>query len=464
VSPAFDTQPLTTIHTPTTVHDYIQPGKGQRMISFDAVSKQYPNGTTAVDDLSLDMPEGEITVLVGTSGCGKTTTLRMINRMVEPSSGTIRVAGRDVRESDAAELRRGIGYVIQQSGLFPHRTVLDNIATVPLLLGWGRRESRVRAAELLELVGLDPTSGKRYPHQLSGGQQQRVGVARALAADPPVLLMDEPFGAVDPVVRTQLQNELLSLQAELHKTVVFVTHDVDEAVRLGDRIAIFRTGGQLIQCAPPARLLARPADDFVAGFLGAERGLKLLSLTTLGEGEVPWEPAVTVSADAPVSAVRPEESDGGWRVAVDADGRPVGWLDTGALPARGTAREAGLLPLRALGDGDSLLAALDESVASPARAVARVDADGVLTGLTGRAVLHERAARHHADAAAGNSPAAGGGPYPDTDIVPGGDPGGWGAPGDGGDPGGGGDPSDGDGGDGESDDGSAGGRTARASA
>ncbi len=187
------------------------------MIKFDAVSKRYPNGTTAVDDLSLDFPEGGVTVLVGSSGCGKTTTLRMINRMVDPTSGTISVGGRDILEADAAELRRGIGYVIQQSGLFPHRTILDNIATVPLLLGWGRRKARARAAELLELVGLPADSGKRYPHQLSGGQQQRVGVARALAADPPVLLMDEPFGAVDPVVRTQLQNELLRLQEELRR-------------------------------------------------------------------------------------------------------------------------------------------------------------------------------------------------------------------------------------------------------
>ena len=379
----------------------MQSGKGLRMISFDAVSKHYPHGTTAVDDLSLELPEGGLTVLVGSSGCGKTTTLRMINRMVEPSSGTVRVGGRDVRDSDAAELRRSIGYVIQQSGLFPHRTVLDNVATVPLLLGWGRRKARSRAAELLERVGLDASSGTRYPHQLSGGQQQRVGVARALAADPPVLLMDEPFGAVDPVVRTQLQDELLRLQRDLRKTVVFVTHDIDEAVRLGDRIAVFRTGGRLVQCAPPAQLLARPADDFVAGFLGAERGLKLLSLTTLAEAGVPHEPVSPVRTDEPVSALRGSGAgtDGRWRIAVAADGSPAGWLDTEALPAGGTAGDAGLLPLRPLRDDDSLLAALDESVTSPARAVARVDGDGVLTGVTGRAALHERAALHHAAAA-----------------------------------------------------------------
>ncbi|MFF7655459.1 ABC transporter ATP-binding protein [Streptomyces sp. NPDC007983] len=365
------------------------------MISFKHVSKHYPNGTTAVDDLSLELPEGDITVLVGTSGCGKTTTLRMVNRMVEASSGTVSVGGRDVLQADAAELRRGIGYVIQQAGLFPHRTILDNIATVPLLLGWGRRKARARAAELLELVGLPAGSGKRYPHQLSGGQQQRVGVARALAADPPVLLMDEPFGAVDPVVRTQLQNELLRLQSELHKTVVFVTHDIDEAVRLGDRIAIFRTGGHLVQCAPPAELLAAPADDFVAGFLGAERGLKLLSLSTLAD--VPQEPASAADTDR-------------WRLVTSGRGEPLGWRDTEGPDGD----EAPLLPVRPLRDTDTLLAALDESLASPAGLVARVDADGVLTGVTGRDRIHEHAGRRHAEAGRTNAPQA---PDPDASVT-----------------------------------------------
>jgi len=360
------------------------------MISFKHVSKHYPNGTTAVDDLSLELPEGDITVLVGTSGCGKTTTLRMVNRMVEPSSGTVSVGGRDVLKADAAELRRGIGYVIQQAGLFPHRTILDNIATVPLLLGWGRRKARARAAELLELVGLPEGSGKRYPHQLSGGQQQRVGVARALAADPPVLLMDEPFGAVDPVVRTQLQNELLRLQSELRKTVVFVTHDIDEAVRLGDRIAVFRTGGHLVQCAPPAELLAAPADDFVAGFLGAERGLKLLSLSTL-DG-LPQEPA-------PADGTSAAADTGRWRLVTSTRGEPLGWRDTEGPDGD----EAPLLPVRPLRDTDSLLAALDESLASPAGLVARVDADGVLTGVTGRDRIHEHAGRRHTEAGRGSA-------------------------------------------------------------
>ncbi|MFJ4472675.1 ABC transporter ATP-binding protein [Streptomyces sp. NPDC089424] len=339
------------------------------MIQFDAVHKRFPNGTTAVHDLTLRMPEGGVTVLVGSSGCGKTTTLRMINRMVEPTAGTIRVGGKDVQQQDAAELRRSIGYVIQQSGLFPHRTVLDNIATVPLLLGWGRRKARTKAAELLETVGLPAETGRRYPHQLSGGQQQRVGVARALAADPPVLLMDEPFGAVDPVVRNQLQQELLRLQRELNKTIVFVTHDIDEAVRLGDRIAIFRTGGHLVQCAPPAELLARPADDFVADFLGAERGLKLLSLRTL---------AAVPQGRAP--------EGGTWTLALDEARRPLHW-----------AADDTTLPVRPLKDEDSLLSALNESVASPTGLVARVDADGVLTGVTSRDDIHEHANRAHGE-------------------------------------------------------------------
>ncbi|MFC5805521.1 ABC transporter ATP-binding protein [Streptomyces formicae] len=346
------------------------------MIRFDAVDKRFPNGTTAVSDLTMELPEGGITVLVGSSGCGKTTTLRMINRMVEPTSGTIHVGGVDVRSQDAALLRRSIGYVIQQAGLFPHRTVLDNIATVPLLLGWGRRKARARAAELLETVGLAAETGRRYPHQLSGGQQQRVGVARALAADPPVLLMDEPFGAVDPVVRTQLQDELLRLQRELNKTIVFVTHDIDEAVRLGDRVAVFRTGGHLVQYAEPAELLARPADEFVADFLGAERGLKLLSLSTL--------------AGVPQAAA-PE--GGRWRLVLDESGAPLGWRDNDAIE---DAPQRALRPLR---DSDSLLSALNESVASPTGHVARVDADGVLTGVTSRDDIHTHAGAAHATAA-----------------------------------------------------------------
>ncbi|HMT91323.1 MAG TPA: ATP-binding cassette domain-containing protein, partial [Dermatophilaceae bacterium] len=252
------------------------------MIRFEGVTKRYAGGpaptadgsgdgsAVAVDALSLTAPTGQITVLVGPSGCGKTTTLRMVNRMVIPTSGTITLDGRDTAALDAAELRRGIGYVIQHAGLFPHRTVVDNVATVPRLLGWDKRRARDRAMEVLARVGLDATYASRYPAQLSGGQQQRVGVARALAADPPVLLMDEPFSAVDPVVREQLQADLLTLQQDLAKTILFVTHDIDEAITLGDQIAVLRVGGRLAQVDTPERLFAAPADDFVADFVGRD--------------------------------------------------------------------------------------------------------------------------------------------------------------------------------------------------
>ncbi len=223
------------------------------MIRFDHATKRYPDGTVAVDQLDLEAPSGKITVLVGPSGCGKTTSLRMINRMIEPTSGTVWLDDTDTASMPAHELRRQIGYVIQHAGLFPHRTIVDNIATVPFLLGTDKKQARATAMELLERVGLDPAFAQRYPAQLSGGQQQRVGVARALAADPPVMLMDEPFSAVDPVVREQLQEEFLRLQDELGKTIVFVTHDIDEAIKLGDQVAVLRVGGTLAQLAAPAR-------------------------------------------------------------------------------------------------------------------------------------------------------------------------------------------------------------------
>jgi osmoprotectant transport system ATP-binding protein len=247
-----------------------------RLITFDGVSKRYADGTVAVDRLDLTIGTGEITVLVGPSGCGKTTTLRMINRMVEATSGTIAIDGRDVRDIDPPTLRRGIGYVIQQVGLFPHRTIVDNIATVPFLLGHEKKKARAQARELMERVGLDAAMARRYPAQLSGGQQQRVGVARALAADPPIMLMDEPFSAVDPIVRKSLQEEFRRLQAELEKTIVFVTHDIDEAVRLGHRIAVFQVGGTLAQYSTPDELLASPASGFVKDFLGGDQGIRRL--------------------------------------------------------------------------------------------------------------------------------------------------------------------------------------------
>ncbi len=252
------------------------------MIRLSGVGKTYGDGTVAVHELDLEIATGELVVLVGPSGCGKSTTLKMINRLIEPTTGTIEIAGKDVTTSDPVELRRGIGYVIQQVGLFPHQSIETNVMTVPLLYGESKATARERAHTLMELVGLDPaTYADRYPHQLSGGQQQRVGVARALAADPPVLLMDEPFGAVDPVVRVRLQDEFLKLQQELDKTVVMVTHDIDEAVKMGERVAVFAAGGRLAQYATPAEILARPADDVVSDFVGSTSGLRRLSVTPL---------------------------------------------------------------------------------------------------------------------------------------------------------------------------------------
>ncbi len=252
------------------------------MIRLSGVGKTYDDGTVAVHELDLDVARGELVVLVGPSGCGKSTTLKMINRLIEPTTGRIFIDGQDVTTVDAVKLRRGIGYVIQQIGLFPHQKILRNVMTVPLLYGESTATAKERARELMDLVGLDPaTYGDRYPHQLSGGQRQRVGVARALAADPPVLLMDEPFGAVDPVVRIRLQEEFLRLQRDLGKTVVLVTHDIDEAVKMGDRVAVFADGGRLAQFGTPAELLAHPADEFVEDFVGATRGLRRLTVTPI---------------------------------------------------------------------------------------------------------------------------------------------------------------------------------------
>src|SRR3954470_11952108 len=283
-------------------------GDGSRkpMIRLSGVGKTYPDGTVAVHELDLEVAAGEVVVLVGPSGCCKSTTLKMINRLIEPTTGTIEIDGADVTRSDPVKLRRGIGYVIQQIGLFPHQKIVTNVMTVPLLYGESKSVARQRANELLELVGLDPAQyGDRYPHQLSGGQQQRVGVARALAANPPVLLMDEPFGAVDPVVRVRLQDEFLRLQQELGKTVVMVTHDIDEAVRMGDRVAIFANGGRLAQYGTPSELLGHPADAFVEDFVGATKGLRRLTVTAIDASHL--EPLDGVSAGelsstVPVSA------------------------------------------------------------------------------------------------------------------------------------------------------------------
>jgi osmoprotectant transport system ATP-binding protein len=363
-----------------------------RVIEFREVTKRFPDGTVAVDALSMTVDSGKITVFVGPSGCGKTTSLRMINRMVEPSGGTIVVDGRDVMSGDPAELRRGIGYVIQHAGLFPHRTIVDNIATVPLLLGWNKKDARGRANELMELVGLAPEMAKRYPAQLSGGQQQRVGVARALAADPPVLLMDEPFSAVDPVVRESLQDELLRLQGELGKTIVFVTHDIDEAIKLGDRVAVFRVGGVLAQYDEPGALLARPADEFVDSFVGRDRGYRGLGFRS-GDG-LPIGELRTVTLGVPTPAE-------GWSLVIDAAGRPLGWADGGRHGGRSVAPDE-LVPGGSLYDtgADSLRGALDAALSSPSGLGVAVDGTGAVVGSVTADDVLERLASARADEAA----------------------------------------------------------------
>ncbi|OYP13728.1 ABC transporter ATP-binding protein [Streptomyces sp. FBKL.4005] len=306
------------------------------MIRFEQVTKRYPDGTTAVDDLSFEVSEGELVTLVGPSGCGKTTTMMMVNRLIEPTSGRILVGGEDIAGVDPVRLRRRIGYVIQQVGLFPHRTVLDNTATVPALLGWKRAKARARAAELLDLVGLDPaTYGPRYPEHLSGGQRQRVGVARALAADPPVLLMDEPFGAVDPVVREQLQDEFLRMQAAVRKTVLLVTHDIEEAVRLGDRIAVYGQG-RIEQFDTPGAVLGAPATPYVAGFVGADRGLKRLSVTAIEPDDLEQPPVARPDESARRALERLRAEGARWAVVLDPGGDLRGWVGVEELAAGGT--------------------------------------------------------------------------------------------------------------------------------
>lgn len=295
-------------------------------LRLEHLRKVFPGADApAVGDLTLDVPEGELVALVGPSGCGKTTTLKMINRIIEPTSGRIEVLGRDADALPVHELRRGIGYVIQQVGLFPHRTVAANIATVPKLLGWDKARTQARVEELVHQVGLEPAMLSRYPAALSGGQQQRVGVARALAADPPILLMDEPYSAVDPIVRARLQDELAALQRRLRKTIVFVTHDIDEAIKLGDRIAILDVGGVLEQVGRPADVLRSPANGFVSSFLGEERGLKRLALLTVDEIEL--GPGPVVDRDAGVAEVKlaMDAHNVDW-VGVTEGDRLLGWV------------------------------------------------------------------------------------------------------------------------------------------
>jgi osmoprotectant transport system ATP-binding protein len=375
------------------------------VITFDRVTKRYPDGTVAVDALDLEVPPGKTMVLVGPSGCGKTTSLRMINRLIEPTEGKILLDGRDIQEANPATLRRGIGYVIQQTGLFPHRTIEDNIATVPLLEHWGKAKARARSLELMELVGLDTSMARRYPHQLSGGQQQRVGVARALAADPPVLLMDEPFSAVDPIVRASLQDELIRLQAELHKTIVMVTHDVEEAIKVGDVVAVFRPGGHLAQLDTPERLLGAPADDYVEDFVGFDRGIRRLSFFSATGLDLEFD--AVLGEDATVDEARAKAQSGRqpWVLVTDSERRPRGWTAAAELVSLPGSGRLADVPLALVGHTfqparDSLRVALDATVLSRTERAVAVDSDGRVIGVTSYERLRDaiRAAEETADA------------------------------------------------------------------
>ncbi len=391
----------------------IAPTTRAATVEFEHVTKTYADqrrggtGPPAVHDLSFAVPAGRICVLVGPSGCGKTTSLKMVNRLIEPTAGRIALDGVDVASRDVGDLRRGIGYVIQQVGLFPHLTIGENVAVVPGLLGWESARRAARTDELLGLVGLDPAVYRgRYPSQLSGGERQRVGVARALAADPPVMLMDEPFGAVDPIVRNRLQNEFLRLQRELAKTILFVTHDIDEAIKMGDLVAILEAtpqGGRLAQFGPPEEILAHPASDFVARFVGVDRGLKLLSLLRVHDLEL--VPAVTARAgDAPADARRRLAADPlGYLLLLDAADRPIGWLREDDLPADGApltaTRAMALSPI--LEPETTIRDALSMLLEAAVQAGIVVDRGGAVVGLATIPAIME----HLRGASFGRSPA-----------------------------------------------------------
>ena len=359
-------------------------------VSFRDVTKTYPGaGKPAVNELSLEVPAGEICVFVGPSGCGKTTAMRMANRMVEISSGDILVGGTSIKQRTPSELRRHIGYVIQQTGLFPHRTIADNIGTVPRLLGWQKERIEPRVSELLALIGLDPELGERFPAQLSGGQQQRVGVARALAANPGVMLMDEPFGAVDPINREKLQNEFLRLQAEVRKTILFVTHDIDEAIKMGDRIAVLQEGGILAQYATPAELLMAPANAFVEDFVGADRALKRLALLRVSDIDLWQAPLAYVGQPTAEVKAKLDGAEVPHPLVVDSQRRPLGWLSESDLQ-RETVPERPDTPADPLLDRDDILRdALSDLLQAETMYAPVVDEQGVIAGVLSFEVISD---------------------------------------------------------------------------
>ncbi len=369
-----------------------QSQSGASSVTFQGATKRYGNSTApAVDHLDLEVEAGEICVLVGPSGCGKTTSMRMVNRMIELTEGDILIGGESVKRKDAAKLRREIGYVIQQVGLFPHRTIAQNIATVPQLLGWHKDRIRARTTELLDLVGLDPDLADRYPVQLSGGQQQRVGVARALAVDPPVMLMDEPFGAIDPIARERLQNEFLRLQADIRKTILFVTHDIDEAIKMGDRIAIMKQHGRVEQYATPAEILMSPANEFVEDFVGADRALKRLSLLRVGDIDL-WR-APNARAGQSTAEVRAQlaapDVEVPYALLVDDRERPLGWLTQRDL-AGDTVPASADAPLGpVLETGDVMRDALADLLQGESMYAAVVDHTGAIVGILSVEIISE---------------------------------------------------------------------------